>query len=150
MQLLPNEKEYLKFLVIPEFNNQFSTNYLLSDFDVSIIPCNNQSAQFVFEFKTIQTTDSLLITAFANLSDADTVSMFLLDNERISGLGAGDEVYTTQIELSRGFLDSGGNYIRASFITPTNENTEDNTLLLQDGSEFLLQDGSNLVLQELV
>lgn len=148
MGLLKEEKDYLKFLVVPVFNAQFNTKFIIEDFDVKIAECNNQSSDYAFEFQTIRDGDSLTIKAFANLAESDTVSPFKLDNERVSWVGSGDEVYTTQVSLSKAFLDSGMNYIRASFVAPNNNLEEDSILLLEEGGGILLEGGGFLVLQE--
>lgn len=150
MALSRKEKAYLKSVAIPAFNAQFGFKYRDADFDVVEIPCNKHAARFGFEFRTLVDNDSLVIRAYFSLSNKDKVGKFRIHDEKNTGVGVGNEVFTADGQLSQQFLNSGNNYIRAQFLSGTEVLAEESVLLMQDGTPLLMGDNSYLLLQESV
>ncbi len=126
-----SEKDFLKKLIINQFNDQFGTSYAITDFNIySIAP--KTTHKIGYELTTNQLDNGLQLRAFFNFDTDDEVSSFqigLLSTADVGGLD--DEIYVCFGTINQYYLDSGlYNFV---FI--------DNPF---SGSSFIVDDDSNI------
>jgi len=137
----PTETDFLKSLIVSKFNEQFSTSYLLTDFNIySIAPKPTQ--QIGYELTSTQLNNPLKLRAYFNFATNDEVSTFTLGLLPTASLGTlDDEVYVCYGLIDQYYLDE--NIYNFSFI----DNPLDFTsFIVDDDGNILSDDNENFII----
>lgn len=140
----PSETDFLKKLIVSQFNEQFATSYLLTDFNIySIAPKPTQ--QVGYELTSTQPNNPLKLRAYFNFATNDEVSPFTLGLLSAASLGTlDDEVYVCYGLIDQYYLDE--NVYKFLYIdNPLNFTSfivdDDGDMLSDDNDNFLIYYG---------
>jgi len=131
------DNEQITALLVTAFNNQFQSNYLISDFDIQRVN-NGEHHAVAFEVSTKRTDDYLRIRGYFTLGNITKVNQLRMFNESEVGNGLPSVVFGTTGTLGDTFLYGDNNIIRRNF------NNQDpglgiiNALMLEAGEGGLL------------
>lgn len=138
-------KSFIIQLVVSAYNDQTSKKMVVDDFDVKGIK-KNQNSDAGFEVFTKRADDWLRLRIYATFSATNEVGPFRVEEqETISQIGSGDEVFVADAYLDREFFYGDNNYIRR--LIDIADDDVGNALLLESGDALLLEDGTPLQLE---
>lgn len=139
-----NEREFLIFLAIQQYNYQYNMHLTIADCDVmSIQP--GVGSELGYEVTTVRLDDYVRLRIYLNIEDRDMLAPYTLDNsEGTATAKLGDEVFVAYGKVDRCHIYDN-NY---KFRWLGNDIGRLNILLTEDGAPLITEDGGYLLLED--